>query len=174
MNIKNAKAQAERLVERMGISSPPIDVVKIASKLDLPVIYANLGEGVSGLLISNGEDAHVCVQEKDPPKRQRFTVAHEIAHYYLKHQLEPGSHVHVDRGHYISERGPRASDGVDPMEIEANQFAASLLMPSKMVKRKVAELGVGVLLDNHVSWLAEEFKVSELAMTIRLTSLGLL
>jgi hypothetical protein len=82
--------------------------------------------------------------------------------------------AHVDRGNYISERGPRASVGVDPKEIEANQFAAALLMPSEMVKRKVADIGGGALLDYHVSRLADEFNVSELAMTIRLTSMGLL
>jgi hypothetical protein len=38
----------------------------------------------------------------------------------------------------------------------------------------LADLGVNALLDYHVSKLADEFKVSELAMTIRLTSLGLL
>lgn len=83
-------------------------------------------------------------------------------------------HAHVDRGHYISQRGPKTSDGTDIKEIEANQFAASLLMPSKLVREKVVELGGSSLLDYHVSQLAEMFEVSEQAMIIRLTTLGLL
>jgi Zn-dependent peptidase ImmA (M78 family) len=81
----------------------------------------------------------------------------------------------VDRGNFISQRGPRASEGLDPKEIEANQFAASLLLPVKLVQRRVKELvGDGPLLDYHVTQLAKEFAVSEQAMTIRLTTLGLL
>ena len=127
MNIKYARSQAEQLVKRLGITSPPINVEKIAASLNLLITYANLGHEVSGLLISNGIDAHVCIQESDGRNRQRFTIAHEIGHHFLKHQFESGEHVHVDRGNFISQRGPRAADGIDPKEIEANQFAACLL-----------------------------------------------
>jgi Zn-dependent peptidase ImmA (M78 family) len=173
MSVRYARAQAEKLAERLGIGSPPVDVEKVAEQLGLPVVYANLGKGVSGLLVSDRAEAHICVQSRDAKVRQRFTIAHEIGHHHLRHQFEPG-HVHVDRGHYISERGPRASDGVDLIEIEANQFAACLLMPSKLVREKVAEFGGGPLLDQHVSHLASTFRVSEQAMTIRLSTLGLL
>ena len=46
-------------------------------------------------------------------------------------------------------------------------------MPSKMVRERVQELGMP-LHDYKVAELAEEFEVSEQAMTIRLSSLGLL
>lgn len=174
MSIKYARTQAEKLVERLNMNSLPINVTKIAKSLNLTVTSANLGDDVSGLLISDGQNAHIVTHEENHKNRQRFTIAHEIGHYYLKHQFEAGEHVHVDRGHYISQRGPKASDGTDIKEIEANQFAASLLMPSKFVRRKVEELGVNSLLDHHVSYLAEVFEVSEQAMTIRLTTLGLL
>lgn len=174
MTIKYARTQAEKLVDRLNIDSLPINVNKIASSLSLTVASANLGADVSGLLISDGLSAHIVTHEENHSNRQRFTIAHEIGHYYLKHQFEEGEHVHVDRGHYISQRGPKSSDGTDIKEIEANQFAASLLMPSKFVRAKVAELKVGSLLDYHVSQMAEQFEVSEQAMTIRLTTLGLL
>lgn len=174
MNVRYARTQAEKLVERLGKGSTPVNVEMIAEQLGLPVMYAELGAEVSGLLISDGTEAHICVQLKDAEVRQRFTIAHEIGHHYLRHQFEPGHHVHVDRGHYISERGPRAAHGVNPKEVEANQFAACLLMPTKLVHEKVAELGGGPLLDHHVSHLAGTFGVSEQAMTIRLSSLGLL
>jgi Zn-dependent peptidase ImmA (M78 family) len=174
MTIKYARTQAEKLIDRLSINSLPINVKIIAKSLNLTITSANLGDDVSGLLISDGQSAHVITHEENHPNRQRFTIAHEIGHYYLKHQFEAGEHVHVDRGHYISQRGPKASDGTDIKEIEANQFAASLLMPSKFIRQKVSELGVNSLLDYHVSYLADVFKVSEQAMTIRLTTLGLL
>ena len=82
--------------------------------------------------------------------------------------------MHVDRGNFISQRGPRSSTGTDVQEIEANQFATSLLMPSRLVSDYVKKLGVRELLDFQVAGMARAFNVSEQAMTIRLTSLGLL
>jgi len=169
-----ARNKAEALVKRLRISNPPVPVDRIAQELGLSVVYMNLGADVSGLLFSNGDSSCIAVQEGDHPNRRRFTIAHEIGHHYLRHQFEAGEHVHVDHGNYISHRGPRSSTGVDPKEIEANQFAATLLMPSEMILRKVAAIRSEHLLDYHVSQLAESFGVSEQAMTIRLSGLGLL
>ena len=73
-----------------------------------------------------------------------------------------------------SQRGPRASTGVDPKEIEANQFAAMLLMPERLVRSALREMRVGHPLDHHVEQLARQFDVSVQAMTIRLATLGVL
>jgi|ERR1051326_4405118 Zn-dependent peptidase ImmA (M78 family) len=175
MNIRQVRMLAEDLADERGKGRVPINVESIAHSLGLEVMKANLGPDVSGLLVFNGAKAQVYVQEKDHEVRRRFTIAHEIGHHYLRHQFENGEHVHVDRGNYISQRGPRSSDGIDPKEVEANQFAASLLMPSKLLRARITKLPKAKpLLDHHVSLLAREFRVSEQAMTIRLTGLGLL
>ena len=115
----------------------------------------------------------VCVQESDPKTRKRFTIAHELGHHYLGHAFESGMQVHVDRGNLVSFRNSRSSDGIDPKEIEANQFAASLLMPSGLLKARTAEVARGPILDSHLSRLSEDFAVSEQAMIIRLLTLEL-
>jgi Zn-dependent peptidase ImmA (M78 family) len=46
-------------------------------------------------------------------------------------------------------------------------------MPSKLLSQRVSRLGAGRLDDGHVNELAREFKVSEQAMAIRLSTLGL-
>jgi Zn-dependent peptidase ImmA (M78 family) len=173
MTVYQATAQAEDLAQQMGVSSAPVDVEGIAQKLGLRVLYEELGEDVSGVLITSASGANVVVQASDHTNRQRFTIAHEIAHFHLKHQFD-GEHVHVDRGNFISRRDSTSSTGMDPKEIEANQFAASLLMPPELVKQEVKALEVPQLLDHHVAHLAKRFKVSEQAMTIRLTRMGLL
>jgi Zn-dependent peptidase ImmA (M78 family) len=175
MSVRTARAQAEALAAACGFTkSTPVNVDSIAEGLGLEIVYADLGENVSGLLISKGDSTMIAVQENDPPKRQRFTIAHEIGHFHLRHQFEPGEHVHVDRGHLITPRNSKSSTGVDRKEIEANQFAASLLMPSELVMKKIRALKVTSLFDHHVQKLAEEFDVSEQAMTIRLSTLGFL
>jgi Zn-dependent peptidase ImmA (M78 family) len=171
-----ARSQGERCAIELGSGSPPIDVYEIATKLNIRVIDAELGPDVSGLLVTTpGQQITICVKHNDLAVRKRFTIAHELAHHILGHQFQPGSHVHVDRGNFISQRGTRASQGIDAKEIEANQFAAALLMPSPWIRTLVAEIQRrSPLHDHHVVELANRFIVSEQAMTIRLSSLRLL
>jgi Zn-dependent peptidase ImmA (M78 family) len=174
MSVRSARYQAEALTETAGVRKPPVDVERLAQRLGLKIVHLELGEDVSGLLISKGGSTVIAVQERDPLNRQRFTIAHEIGHFYLRHQFEPGEHVHVDRGHLITPRNSRSSSGLDLKEIEANQFAACLLMPSKLVSVRFTALRVKSLCEDHVTHLASEFGVSEQAMTIRLSTLGYL
>ena len=131
MSVRTARYHGEALAESCGFTKPPVDVERVAKQLRLKIAYADLGPDVSGLLISKGDTTAIAIQASDVPNRQRFTIAHEIGHFYLRHQFEPGEHVHVDHGHAITPRNSRSSTGVDLKEIEANQFAACLLMPSK-------------------------------------------
>jgi Zn-dependent peptidase ImmA (M78 family) len=174
MSLRTARYQGEALAEAFGFTKPPVNVERVAKRLGLKVVYLDLGDDVSGLLVSKGDSTVIAVQGSDHPNRRRFTIAHEIAHFHLRHQFEPGEHVHVDRGHLITPRNSRSSTGVDPKEIEANQFAACLLMPSKLLLERIKALKVQSLCDDHVEKLAEEFEVSEQAMTIRLSTLGFL
>jgi Zn-dependent peptidase ImmA (M78 family) len=174
MSAARAARQAEALVESLRITKPPVDVKRVASHLGLRIVEDDLGADISGALVSNPQGSVVLVQASHHDNRKRFTIAHEIGHHALRHQFEEGGHVHVDKGNYISLRGRRASEGVDPKEIEANWFAASLLMPSSLIAESVAKLEVSALHDQHVEELAREFEVSEQAMTIRLSNLGLL
>ena len=174
MSVAFARNRAASLIARHRVLSPPVDVEAVAAELGLTLVRDNLGAGVSGLLVTTERSACVCVHQGDPATRQRFTIAHEIGHFVLRHQFVRGEHVHVDRGNFISQRGPRAATGVDPKEIEANQFAACLLMPPDLLKHEVTTYGGSPLVDWHVSELASTFDVSEQAMTIRLSALGLL
>ena len=67
----------------------------------------------------------------------------------------------------------RAATGLDPKEI-ANYFSARLVMPVDLEKREIAASGGSLLVDSDVTELASTFDVSEQAMTIRLSALGLL
>jgi Zn-dependent peptidase ImmA (M78 family) len=174
MSLLRIRHKAEALLERLEMRSAPIDVHLVAQALGLRIVTANLGAGVSGLLVRKpGVPTVICVHEDDPKSRQRFTIAHEIGHHHLEHPFEQGAQVHVDRG-IVAQRAARSSEGVDPNEIEANQFAASLLMPAALVRTRAAELSRGAILDVHLSTLAQEFQVSEQAMAIRLVTLDLL
>ena len=171
MSLLAARRQAEAVVQRLGILRPAVKVFDVAKALGITVVRTHLGNDVSGLLITKPNGTTICVEDSHHSVRQRFTVAHEIGHFCLRHQFEPGEHVHVDRGALVSMRSPRSGQGTDHREIEANQFAASLLMPRAMVEAEVSRLG-GIVSEELISGLAKVFRVSEQAMTIRLGALG--
>jgi len=172
MALHNVRSNAESLIDELGISNPPVEVVDVAKHLGLRIVHEKLAPDVSGLLITTKEGANIVVQGSDAKNRQRFTIAHEIAHHHLGHQFEGDKHVHIDT--FIIQRSSLSATGLDLKEIEANQFAASLLMPTKLIRQEVESLNANPLLDNHVTELAKKFGVSEQAMTIRLTRLELL
>jgi Zn-dependent peptidase ImmA (M78 family) len=172
MTVQVARATAERLVARLGLHTPPIDVAQIAKSLGVGIVYGQLGPGVSGLLVSRNQSASIAVKSSDPPVRRRFTIAHEIGHFLLRHYLKRNELVHADENRQIVYRNPQASEGFDPLEVQANQFAASLLMPERLV-REHAEKTAKPLSEKDVKILASAFRVSEQAMTIRLSVLGL-
>ncbi len=174
MSITSARNQAESLVESLGIKNPAVDVIAVAKGLGIEVIVTDLDEDISGVLVTGQRGSCIAVRKGDVAARRRFSIAHEIGHYYLRHQFQTGEHVHVDRGHLISHRSSRSSSGTDLKEIEANQFSACLLMPSKLLRERIKALDTDQLFDSHISQLSKEFQVSEQAMAIRLSALRML
>lgn len=175
MTVRFARNEAERLIEQLAPGDPPVQVEDLAQRLGLRVLYDDLGSQVSGVFVTDVDRTSIVVHQDAPLSRQRFAIAHAIGHFTLRHQFGRNRHVHVDRGHFISQRIPAVSEGIDREDLEANQFAASLLMPAPLVRHSVAVLVQGgLVLDRHVEHLAKEFQVSEQAMTVRLIMLGLL
>ena len=154
-------------VKSAGVKKGELDPFAVA-------VMAELGQDISGLLVARDGTASIAVRRTDPPNRRRFTIAHEIGHYVLRHHRQRPELVHADPHSQVIYRNPRASEGLDPIEVQANQFAASLLMPARLVKEQVERMGLP-LSEKDVSRLAKTvFQVSEQAMTIRLTALGLI
>jgi len=174
MNLPAVRKKAEELVEAHGVREAPVPVEDIARSLGLRVVRADLGPDVSGVLVLNGESAYICVQRSESQRRRRFTLGHEVGHFVLRHRFQTGKHVHVDRDNVVMQRGATASSGIDRIEVEANHFSAALLMPEALVRREIAHLRGRPLTERLVAGLAKRFEVSEQAMTIRLSSLGLL
>ncbi len=140
--------------------TPPVDVSALAVALGLKLwVSKRLSEDVSGVLkrdkAHGGESGFsIVVRASDSFQRQRFTVAHEIAHFLL----------HRDSiGMELSENALYRSGLSTRQEAEANRLAAEILMPRHMIDWCVPRIG-----SNDPKTLASAFKVSEAAMKIRL------
>jgi Zn-dependent peptidase ImmA (M78 family) len=171
MTLQTARTRAEQIANDLHIAKPAVHVDEVAVSLGLTVLHQTLPEDISGMLVSRGSGGCIVVQATDPEHRQRFTIAHEIGHYCLKHQFEPGAHLHIDRGFTISFRTRFAN--VDRREAEANEFAATLLMPARLVRTAVSDLHTKSLSEFHIEGLAGIFRVSVPTVMLRLTFLGM-
>lgn len=60
---------------------------------------------------------------------------------------------------------------IDPQKIEANRFAAELLMPAEMVLTDIEERGIDAEDEYELKELAQKYEVSLQAMTLRVTNL---
>ena len=141
----------------------------IAERLGATVIYESMDRGVSGLLVRDTGGVVIGVNRSHVPTRQRFSIAHEIGHLLL-HQGRPMVIDHVR----LNLRDERSSTATDLEEIQANAFAAELLMPRDLVLEAARGLDPARTGSEttFVDDLAQIFDVSEQAMEYRLVNLG--
>jgi Zn-dependent peptidase ImmA (M78 family) len=171
MNKTTICQKAVQLLRKVGIRVGPVDVEAVASYLGISVRKKATEDEISGFIfMQSGGHAVVGINSLHHPNRQRFTLAHEIGHFVLhRDDLED---VHVDK-FVLQFRDKTSSKGQNLKEIQANRFAAELLMPEEFLRRDVKEVGLQDLHDDEaVKDLAKKYQVSVQAMTTRLTSLG--
>lgn len=162
--------KASELLSRAGQSSMPVDPAQLADYLGIEVRLEQFEGDVSGLLLRQPDRTIIAINKADAPARRRFTIAHELGHFVLKHQGE----IFVDHS-TINRRDSRSSAAIDKQEIEANAFAAALLMPTEWVVAEAEALfDAGVDPSNVGAQLANRFGVSQHAMNFRLVNLGLI
>jgi Zn-dependent peptidase ImmA (M78 family) len=162
-----AKRKARDLLEKAGINRAPVQVEKLAEIVGARVEYEAYDGELSGMLLRRGKEAVIGVNLRHSPTRQRFSIAHEIGHMLL-HKTET---FHLAERHQVKFRDLRSATGQDSDEIEANQFAAELLMPEEFLARDIVEY-FGDDPEIAVAGLAKKYQVSEQAMAIRLGALG--
>lgn len=125
-----ARAEASRILKEAGISRPPVNPEKIAEDLGIRVVFAKFEPDVSAQISGffDFESNTIIVNEDIPPRRKTFTIAHELGHAIMHrdyarsedYQVMPRSNNHEDK---------------PPEEVEADIFAACLLVPKPMLRK---------------------------------------
>lgn len=140
------------------------DLDNIASDLNVTIIDYNFSDEVSGVFVREHNNYYIGVNKNHHPHRKRFTIAHEIGH----HVLHSTDTLHYDTTNLDAPNIVlyRANEQNSYNEVEANAFAAELLMPDSIIDKCVQ---LEIL---SIDKLAEIFQVSTEAMRYRLTNLG--
>ncbi|MCX6795790.1 MAG: ImmA/IrrE family metallo-endopeptidase [Candidatus Falkowbacteria bacterium] len=172
--IKLAIDGAEKLLNKYEISIAPVDVEKIAGDMGIEVSRMKFSKDeISGAIKIKGKSGNpaIAVNEDHCKERQRFTIAHEIGHFIL-HSID---NFHIDSTEAVYFRDANATSSTTNIkEVQANQFAAELLMPKSMI---VSDLQGGYKLNNSdddvqiIARLAKKYNVSSQAMSKRIGNL---
>lgn len=163
-----ARRAAVLLLAEMGVRSAPVPVERIVKARGITLQFAPLGDELSGMAYIKDGLKIIGVNALHHPNRQRFSVAHELAHHVL-HVPEITEAVHVDRGFRVLHRDKVSAEGSDPLEVDANAFASELLMPGSLLADAVGDGGLDLDDDAAIDALARKFKVSASAMRNRLS-----
>jgi IrrE N-terminal-like domain len=162
--LKMAKQQAEGFLRDEGITTLPVDPFAIARSRDIEVKpKPDTAGGASGMLLRHGNAFGILYATHIASEGfQRFSVGHELGHYFLEGHIDhvlPMDGVHTSHAGFVS---------ADPYELEADQFAAGLLMPSDPFKRALGPRDAGL---GAIESLAELCKTSLTATAIRYAEL---
>jgi Zn-dependent peptidase ImmA (M78 family) len=169
-----ARRRAQLLLADGGVTEAPIPLEQLAELCRATIRYEPFDGEVSGMVHCRPDGSGVIgVNSEHSRTRQRFTIAHELGHLLLHADEE----FHIDEKRPLARRDALSSQAIDPREMEANQFAAELLMPAALVRSSWDALGQGtadVTSEQAIEELARTYRVSTLAMTHRLTNLRII
>lgn len=157
----NTVLEEKNLFPKKGFE---IDVYKLAEAFSIRIHEKALGGEASGLLVIKDGKAAIGIELDQIPQRKRFTIAHELGHFFLHREF---------KNTFVDEVFARSGES-NQIEREANAFAASLLMPSSLISKAIDVKGWREIDDEKIEELAELFNVSGISMTYRLVNLKII
>ena len=181
-NTKTLNMLTKKLIREHSTYKSPIDIFEIIQDIGIECYHRDLEDEMSGFINIKDDRAVIVINENHHQNRQRFTAAHELGHYILHRDVQE---TFVDKSFKTGlsvkkatarnatfNRDSMSSKGEFTFEIEANRFAAIILMPEELIESKMTQLDIDVTDDDDIKRLAIAFGVSSQAMAFRLASLG--
>lgn len=157
-----ATLEAGEIIDKLEITSLPINPLTICRehKIDVVAKPAHI-KGASGMFLRKGETYTIIyATHVDNIGFQNFCVAHELGHYFLAGHIDA---VFADGESHESRAGFTSGDRY---ELEADHFAAGLLMPQNLFTSAMSRNGTGL---TAIERLATLCKTSLTATAIRYT-----
>jgi Zn-dependent peptidase ImmA (M78 family) len=157
--------EVDSLLAKHNVTRPPVAIDQIAESEGAEISYERLEDDLCGFFVSGKTKFVIGVNKWHHPNRQRFTIAHELGHSIL-HDFDD---VHVDKE--FKYRSSISAKAIDIEEIEANTFAAWILIPERMLLSDISNSGIDLQDDERVRELANKYTVSQQSMSFRMMNL---
>jgi Zn-dependent peptidase ImmA (M78 family) len=149
-----------RAVVDRHLAVKPVPLGAMATELGIEVKISALPPGISGMIERVGNSYLIKINRHETRERQRFTLAHEIAHYLLHRNI-------IDAAGQISDTVLYRSGQPESVEFEANRLAADIIMPDELVQADLSKIKAP-LTEEVIEFLARQWQVSKAAMEIKL------
>jgi Zn-dependent peptidase ImmA (M78 family) len=157
------RAREARAALGLDSAAPIDDLVPVVEDLGrVHVVLLALPDGVAGAYAAREDCPMIFVNGRQAIARQRFTLAHEFGHHRLRHATV------VDRVTTIG------GFQHDPVEVEANAFAAEFLMSKPAIRDWGRRETLGAVTLEDVVRLAYAYGVSAQAARYALETAGVL
>lgn len=137
----------------------PVKLGEVAKEFGLVVKVATLSANISGEIKETNGLVTIKINRHEVKARQRFTLAHEIAHFLLhRHLLKEG----------IQDDVLYRSKQSNAVEAEANRLAADIIMPVAKAQELIDDLRPELEWEKVYEEVAERLLVSTIALKIKL------
>ncbi|MFV9657567.1 ImmA/IrrE family metallo-endopeptidase [Pseudomonas sp. NY15366] len=181
--VEHKEKAPSRLLKDLGLYRVPVDLDELCRRIGVNKNSKMKFVSHSGeISVSRNGEVEIWINPIDAPNRRRFTLAHEIGH--LVHDIIPYLDGEGGADRFVDDDKTLRRDGRQhPEEYRANDYAAKLLMPralvldyaDEIIEQIKAETGRRkVDTDEFVYRMARVFEVSEQAMEIRLSNIGII
>ena len=139
--IQMARRQGELKAKEMGYDCFPVDPFAISEAEDIIVEPKAPDQvGVSGGIIFHNDNVGIFYATNIKSEGfRRFTVAHELGHYFLEghpEEILKTAPIHISNAGF--------SQGTNSIELEADHFASGLLMPTRLVGKVIGGNRIGL------------------------------
>lgn len=191
---KEIAKRSFQIYEKFNLNLEPIDLFEIIKKLNIKLIVSNelKNEDLIAQINFKRREIFLYGIESFTKEQLYFALAHEIGHFYLEHDkylIEESKTENTSKNIIFSQ----SNTNIDRLEFQANYFAATLLIPEKILislffsllkKYEIVHRGIAPLyIDNQICNLENYrkvclplcnfFNVSQETLKIRLEELKL-
>lgn len=157
-------SERHRAILEKYLTEFPIKLGQLARELGVSIKISSMRSGISGQIAREENGYVVRVNRNEARERQRFTIAHELAHFLLhRHIIDTSPNGITDNVLY-------RSGEPDKIEYEANRLAADIVMPISLIEEELRTRFGGSVTEATIESLAARFEVSKAAMEIRLST----
>lgn len=145
------------ILKNMTNNEVPIDVYKIAEDLNITIFKENIEGGPEGILIKGEEKIIIINEIITNNQRKKFTLAILIGHAIIP--------WHIRKQYNIRKPGTSTLLVEDIQEMEAQSFAANLLMPKNQLTKDLGKTKANI---NTLKELVKKYDVSLFQLLNRL------
>jgi len=147
------------LLTRAGVSSPPVDLRRVAEAQGVARIEETDLGSLDGCLIPTADGFVIKLNSTMPERRRRFSLAHEIAHTLLR--TAPAGCKHGDVSNRATISRPRSRHWEEWL---CDMIAAEILMPRLSFRRWLSRTEASI---RAIEVTATRFDVSVQAAAVR-------